>query len=694
MVPPPIRPNREMLSHFDQAIKTEWLITNGLGGYASSTILGVNTRKYHGLLIAALRPPRDRRVFLAKLDEDLFVGNEANRLGANEFENGFFPEGYRFLWELSISPFPAIVYKVADVDVQKKLFMPYGKNAVVALYRVVNRKDLEVKLRIFPIVNGRRFHDVTERTKSSVDFSQKQSGGELNIQFKPFDSCLMINCAEGHYVAEGKWVERMFLREDAERGESCFDDCYEPGFFEIHIEAGETKDFAVTAAAGENESSARAVTVNLPLSADKAQDLLNIEVERCENLLKGFYETRGSLSSGGLLDWLVWATDSFLVRIEKEKEKAVIAGYHWFESWGRDTFVSLPGLVLVPSRFQEAEKIFLGFKSYCRRGLMPNLLPDSTEPPVYNTVDGALWFVNAVLQYLKYTGNFEFVKEQLWDTLKSIIENHVKGTSFGIGMDADGLLSHGPQLTWMDAVSEGKPVTPRAGKAVEIQALWYNALRTVEFLARKFGEANQSDKYRMVAERSRKSFREEFWNVDRECLSDVISEQGKDNSMRPNQIFAVAMDFGMLDDVESIKVVDAVQHELLTPYGLRTLEKSDSRYVGRYIGDRRSRDKAYHNGAVWPWLTGPFVKAFIKTRNYGEKERENMQKSVLTPLFADKLFDVGLGTISEVFDGDSPHASGGCISQAWSMAEPLRAYVEDVMLIRPKFENEILKSLG
>jgi predicted glycogen debranching enzyme len=693
MKPPSINLNQEMLSHFEDEIREEWLVTNGLGGYASSTVLGINTRKYHGLLVAALHPPGDRRVFLTKLDEDLSIGSEVYRLGTNEFQDGFFPRGYNLLNEFSVLPFPKYVYVLPHVVVQKTIFMPYGKNAVVTLYKVLNDSSVDVRVQVFPIVNGRYFHSLTDRSKGQVEFVQKQDDAEVQISSRPSRPVLVMMATEGRYIAGGKWVEHVYLREEANRGESCFDDCFQPGHFETGIEAGNSNDFAIVAAAGVDEDSARKVLVQLPLATNDVKALYEKEKGRCENLLLGFYGTLRALSANSWLDWLVLAADSFIVQGRGEGQKAVIAGYHWFESWGRDTFISLPGLVLVPARFDYAKRILLSFKEYCKQGLIPNFLPEQNGQPAYNTVDATLWFVNAILQYLKYTGDFKLVKEQLWETLKSIIEYHTKGTSFNIHLDADGLLSHGRRLTWMDAAFNDEPLTPREGKAVEIQALWYNTLKTAQLLGNSFGERREAETYAQMAERARKSFSEKFWNGEKGCLYDVVGRSGNDDSLRPNQILAVALDYSMLDGAKAKKVVDVVKSELLTPFGMRTLSKNDSKYVGVCVGDRESRDKAYHNGTVWPWLLGPFSTAFMKTEGYTESACKYAFENFLLPLFTVKTFDGGLGTLSEIFDGDPPHASRGCVSQAWSVAEPLRAYVEDVMQIRPKHENEVLRVL-
>lgn len=690
---PSINLKKEMLSRFEEEIRKEWLITNGLGGYASSTVLGINTRKYHGMLVAALNPPGNRRVLLTKLDEDLHVGSEIYRLGTNEFQEGFFPRGYSFLTEFSASPFPSYVYTVGKVVVQKTAFMLYTRNAIVTLYKIANNNNFDIKIQVFPIVNERHFHSTTDKSKGQVEFVQKQDDSSVQVTSKTGGPVLMMNVTEGRYSAGGKWVEHVYLREEAHRGESCFDDCFQPGHFETKIEAGNRSDFGVVAAADVDKSRATNALAQLPLTTDNVRALYEKEKKRYENLLVSFYGKCTSASADSWLDWLVLAADSFLVQRADGRRKAVIAGYHWFESWGRDTFISLPGLLLVPGRFEHAKEVLLTFKGYCKKGLIPNFLPEQNGGPSYNTVDATLWFVNAILQYLKYTGDFKFVREQLWETIKEIIENHVKGTGFNIRVDTDGLLLHGSRLTWMDALVNNEPATPREGKAVEIQALWYNLLKTGQLLGNNFGETKEADAYGRLAEKAKKSFSEKFWNVEKGCLYDVISGSERDGSLRPNQILAVALDFGMLDEARSRKIVDVVRRELMTPFGLRTLSKDDSRYLGVYVGNREGRDRAYHNGPVWPWLMGPFSTAFIKTGSRTESARRNAFDTFLLPLFTVKVSEGGLGTLSELFDGDPPYAPGGCISQAWSVAESLRAYVEDILQIRPEYEKEVMRIL-
>jgi len=681
---PQISYEREALSHFDSMVGKEWLVTNGLGGYSSSTVLGVNTRKYHGLLVAAVHPPKDRRVFLTKLDEDLIIGNSISRLGANEFQNGFFPQGYSFLEEFSVSPFPRFVYSVKDVQVTKTVFMPYGKNAAVTDYAIKSRGESDVKVKVFPIVNWRPFHQTTERSRVSGDFRQESSEREAKLVFSSPESALLLKSTSGRYVVQGKWVEHVYLREEADRGESCFDDCFQPGFFEFNLKAGEEQNFAIIAVADESLIGASNVLGQLPSSLHGLRSLFDSEVKRCESLVTDFYIARRSIRVSDWLSWLILTADSFVVRGKSEEERLVIAGYHWFESWGRDTFVSLPGLLLVTGRFEDARKVFLSYAQYCKGGLIPNFIPDRGEQASYNTVDATLWYVNAVFQYLKYTGDFDFVHDHLWDTLKEILDNHVHGTSFGIHVDSDGLLLHGSQLTWVDSSVEGKPVNPRAGKAVEIQALWYNGLKILALLAEKFGEKDRAESIAAMADRAKRSFLEKFWNAEKNCLHDVIGQDGNDASLRPNQIVTCALDFMALDREKAEKVVEVVERELLTPFGLRTLARSDPRYVGVYAGVRRSRDRAYHNGTVWPWLLGPFTTAFLRVKDCTELARGNVLKNFLMPFFMKQVFESGLGTLSEIFDGDSPHKPRGCVAQAWSIAEPLRAFVEDAMRVRPR----------
>jgi predicted glycogen debranching enzyme len=683
---PAITFNQQALSNFIEQVEKEWLITNGIGGYASSTVLGINTRKYHGLLVAALNPPGERTVCLSKLDEDLFWGKEIFRLGSNEFNDTIYPQGYKFVKQFSVSPFPTYNYSFNGLDISKTVFMPKFHNATSVIYKVENHSDKVAKLVIYPMMTCRHFHNVTDRRKNPLIFSQKQGSKEVLLTFKDtFVSCCIT---DGEFKAKPNWINQLLYRDEANRGESSHDDCYQPGTFEVTILPESERTFVLTATASHNEQENRQILDLLGGSVDQALDAYNRELDQKGQLLDDFYALHKEVPMTDWMNWILQAADAFVVQNVQGK-KSVIAGYHWFEPWGRDTFISLPGLFLVTGRYQDAQDILSNFIQHSKDGLIPNFIADKSAQPAYNTVDGTLWYINAVLQHLKYTGNFNFIKQHLWNTLKTIIEKHEKGTQFNIHLDSDGLIAHGSRLTWMDATVDEKEITPRTGKAVEIQALWYNALKTMELLAREFDEQELATKYGAFANKARLSFNQKYWNAKKGCLYDVLEPSSVDASMRPNQILAVSLDYSMIDNTKAKQIVDSVNNELVTPYGLRTLSLDDPKFVGKCEGNRRSRDNAYHNGTIWPWLLGPFITAYIKTYGAESETRNVAQEKFVLPLLKLTIYNGGLGTINEIFDCDPPNEPRGCIAQAWSVAEPLRAYVEDVLGVKPKFEKTV-----
>jgi predicted glycogen debranching enzyme len=673
------------LKQTDNALRLEWLVTNSLGGYASSTVLGVNTRKYHGLLVAALTPPTDRHVMLAKLDEEVQVGNQTYKLGVNEFRDTFYPKPEGLLREFVISPFPVFRFDAGEVRLQKSVFMSRGKNATIVAYDIRNMVANRVIVRVFPLVNFRHIYYTTHKNQLSWSHSQKPEKQGVVIRFDPTKQALALFTTKGTYSPNHQdiWIENMYFRVDAARKEDCLDDCLSLGHFEMLIGPNEREQFTIIATVEETEDEVRRV-----LQEIARDDLLTQEMKRQESLLTQFKKQNAEAEMEDWLNWAVLATDAFIVNRASTRGKSVIAGYQWFEDWGRDTLISLPGLTLINGRFSDTKEILLTFAQYCDRGVIPNHFPERTgAKPEYNTVDASLWYVNAVWQYLKYTGDFNFVRDHLWNTLQSIVDNYAKGTLNNIHMAADSLITHGPRLTWMDAAIDSIAVTPREGEAVEIQALWYNALRITEHLARKLN-SDSAEKYISMANRARDSFVREFWNPERNCLFDVITDMKKDSAIRPNQILAVSLDFSILDEARNSAVVNAVQGKLWCPYGLRTLSPDDVNYVGRYEGDWAQRNRAYHNGTVWPWLLGPFVTAFLKTKPEAES-RQFALREFLIPFFKKTISDAGLGTISEIYDGNLPHLPNGCIAQAWSVAEPLRALVEDAFFMRPPFEERV-----
>jgi predicted glycogen debranching enzyme len=674
----------KILHNVDEALKLEWLVTNGLGGYASSTPIGVNTRKYHGLLVAALNPPTYRHVVLSKLDEEIQIENRTYKLGTNEFRDTFYPKPEGLLQEFSLNPFPVFKYKTQEIELQKTVFMETGQNATTVTYDVKNISSNPAIVRIFPLINFRHFYHTTHRAQLNWQFTQNAMEKTTTFEFTPSKKVLLLAANKGKYLAgQGVWIENILLRVDAERKEDCLDDCFSPGKFEFQVNPKEQERFSITAIVDENEQKANNLLQKMGQSDPYSQ-----EVKNRIDLFANFQNRNADTQLDDWLKWLVLTANTFVVTRASTKGKSVIAGYHWFEDWGRDTLISLPGLTLINGRFDDAKEILLTFAQNCDHGVIPNHFPERAgDKPEYNTVDASLWYVNAVWQYLKYTGNLGFVRDHLWRTLQSIIDNYANGTLNNIHMTNDHLISHGPRLTWMDALIDTTPVTPREGKAVEIQALWYNALRIMQHLAEKF-DINLAEKYATLADKARDSFSIEFWNPARQCLFDVVTNGQKDPALRPNQVLAASLDYPILDEAKSSLVLNVVQSKLWCLYGLRTLSPDEPNYVGRYGGDWAERNRAYHNGAVWPWLLGPFVTAFIKSRP-GAEARQLALEKFLVPFFKKAISDAGLGTISEVYDGNPPHSPNGCIAQAWSIAEPLRALIEDIFLNRPPFERRI-----
>jgi len=430
------------------------------------------------------------------------------------------------------------------------------------------------------------------------------------------------------------------------------------------------------------DSSAAMVASTVQHNVTQASELKDVEIRRRARLV------RTSPVEDPFAILLTTAADQFIVA--RGDQKSVIAGYPWFGDWGRDTMISLPGLTLVTGRYDDARNILRAFARSIDRGMLPNRFPDSGEAPEYNTVDATLWMFHAVHEFLRYTRDYDFVRSELYHPLADIIVWHERGTRYGIHLDSDGLLHAGEpgvQLTWMDARVGDWVVTPRQGKPVEIQALWYNALRVIAQLASVFGDPEAAARYSALADRARERFLQVFWNDASGCLYDVINDHGSpDAAIRPNQIFAISLPYPLLSSVHALRVIDVIEWELLTPYGLRTLSPRDPNYQGHFTGDAHSRDSAYHQGTVWPWLLGPFLTAYVKVHGGTEPETQQVARGradhFLDPLRA-HLLEGGLGQISEVFDGDSPHRPGGCFAQAWSVAEVLRTYVEDAKGRRP-----------
>lgn len=632
----------------------EWLETNGLGGFASSTVDGLNTRRYHGLLVAALRPPVGRSVLLSKLEETVVIDGRRHELSANQYPGAIHPEGFRYLTGFRLDPFPVFTYDVEGVVVEKSIWMVHGRNATVIEFAFAGVPDgADVRLELRPLIAFRDFHGLTHENRA-LDPAVEVVEGRATV--RPYAGLppLTLTHEADEVLTDGCWYRQFEYDRERERGLDRTEDLFNPLTLAYRL-TGHART-AVIASADTGE------VVDVPR-------LRRRELARRARLVAA------APDGGPAMRALVAAADQFVVA--RDDGQTVIAGYHWFSDWGRDTMIALPGLTLTTGRFDVARGILLAFARHLDQGLIPNRFPDAGEAPEYNTVDGTLWFIEAVRTFVAATNDHAFVRERLYPALVEIIDWHERGTRYGIRMDDDGLLLAGDadtQLTWMDAKIGNWAVTPRHGKPVEIQALWYNALRTVESLAREYGDNGVARRLRATAARARRHFAPAFWNAETGCLFDVVSGDHHDSSIRPNQIIAVSLPFTMLTIGQSRDVVRVVERDLLTPYGLRTLAPGDSRYQGRYEGDGATRDARYHQGAAWPWLIGPFITAYLKVHRRSAAARRQAD-AWLAPL-RDHLADAGLGQVSELFDGDPPHTPRGCIAQAWSVAELLRATTE------------------
>jgi predicted glycogen debranching enzyme len=609
----------------------EWIVPNFIGGYASSSILGANTRKYHGLLVAAMKPPLKRTVLLNKLEEEIIQGNSALKLSTNFYKDTIYPEGYKNLKNFVLADFPCSLFDKNRVTVQKRISMMHQKNATIIQYQILNLNDEKIRFVVYPLINSRSFHHVTRLDEIKWQFQQEMEENHVNIvatyKDAPYLSIFSDWCIyqESHLPEKQRWYSNLKYPLEERRGEAFLEDNYSPGNFSIEVEPALQETVHIIAFA--SDTSLSEATAMKQLKIQKNTDweaLLEFEKYKITELFDEFYKLHNAATKTDWLKWLIRAARSFVVK--RTNGNSVIAGYHWFSDWGRDTFISLPGLLLVTGRYNEARLILSTFAKYCKNGLIPNRFLDlgihATSGEEYNTVDGTLWYIYAVHQYLKYTNDFDFVNE-LYPILKSIMDAHINGTDFNIKMDeTDGLLSHGPQLTWMDARIDDWNVTPREGKAVEIQALWYNALQIMNILSRQFEDSTSLASYTALSNQVKNSFEKTFWNEQDNCLYDVVNKDEKDASIRPNQLFVISLDFSLLKYQKQKLILDKVWENLLTPFGLRSLSPEDPRYVPAYKGDRWKRDSSYHQGTVWGWLLGPFITSFVKLNKYKPQWRK------------------------------------------------------------------------
>ncbi|HWJ39926.1 MAG TPA: amylo-alpha-1,6-glucosidase, partial [Candidatus Limnocylindrales bacterium] len=644
--------------------KLEWLETNGLGGFASSTVTGANTRRYHGLLTAATKPPVGRMVLLSKFEETFVVvdgeGGRRHDLSANQYPGAVHPQGHRYLKEFRLDPFPTFVYQAEGMEIEKRVFMPHGENSVVVEYelRSLDREPIpECWLELRPLIAFRDYHSMSHWNDALDQEFRLESQG---VAIRPYAGAPELHFANNAMSVErtGDWYYNFEYAEEQDRGLDFQEDLFNPFVMRFALHRQTT----ATVIAG---LEARYVS--------DAQELKAREIAR-----------RACIAASVPMDdpltrQLALAADQFIVR--RGDLHTVIAGYHWFADWGRDTMIALPGLTLATGRFEVARDILKTFAQSADQGMLPNRFPDAGEAPEYNTVDATLWMFEAVRAYGEYTGDYEFIRKELYAKLEEIVDWHMCGTRYGIKMTSDGLLicgEAGVQLTWMDAKIGDWVVTPRTGKPVEIQALWYNAICVLQELAKRFGDSGPELLLGELGKEIKRSFNRDFWNEEAGCLYDVVEGDCRDASIRPNQIFAVSLRNRMLSMDRAKRVVDTVRRELLTPLGLRSLSPHDPHYRASYEGGVYERDSAYHQGTVWPWLMGPFISAYVAVNESSDDAR--MQAEMWLEPFREHMVTAGLGQISEIADGGAPYQPRGCMAQAWSVAELLRAIVEDVQV--------------
>ncbi len=645
--------DKKVCTDFEAASSREWLETNGIGGFASGTISGANTRRYHGLLTAATRPPLGRVTVLSKFEEILELDGIQFELSTNQFIGGVSPQGYKFLESFRLDPFPIWTFVIEEFEIEKRVFMVHGSNATACRWSVSKgSRDFNgrIALVLKPLLSFVDYHSLQHQSPE-IGFSYEISDKAVSITANGQMPSLHIHHNGTGTESTGDWYNNFAYAIEKERGFDFTEDLYQP--FALRFDLA-------------NEPATLIATTDE--NADFAYLALeNAELER----RKASIDKAGSKSD--FEKQLVLAADQFIV--SRGSGETVIAGYPWFSDWGRDTMISLPGLTLATGRPEIARNILLEFSKHISEGMLPNRFPDAGDEAEYNTVDATLWYFEAVRAYLKATGDSKFVRENLYEKLADIVAWHLHGTRYNIHVDTDGLLyagEDGVQLTWMDAKIGDLVITPRTGKPVEIQALWYNTLLIMADFAKTFGDKEDEARYRAMADLCKLSFNGVFWNDAEECLYDLVENGNRDRSVRPNQIFAISLPHSMLDAERSAKVLAKVESELLTPVGLRSLSPNDERYCPVYEGSPFARDSAYHQGTVWAWLIGPFVDAYRKVRG-SDKEREEKVGEILSG-FESHLTEAGIGQISEIFDADPPFKPRGCFAQAWSVAEVLRVF--------------------
>ena len=656
---------------FDIGINKEWLITNGIGGYANSTIYGCNTRKYHGLLIASLEPPAKRYLILSKLDESIeFNGNKYNfytNICKNNISNG-----YEYMIDFDNEYIPRFTYKIKDVTIEKTICMKYGKNIVCVLYKIKNGNH-NSKLILAPVLNFRNTHTINLNHK--FDIQEEIDGRKVKaIIDNQSKFPIYFKASDGKYIKHENDIFRsMYYIEEEKRGLEAEEDLIVPGRYEIEIKENEEKKIEFIC------------SLNEKITYIKAENVIKAEVLRLRKVFldSKLYKEGDTKEHIEQIQQYINSTDKFIAYRSSTKLHTIIAGFPWFIDWGRDSLIALEGITLIPHRFDIAREVILTLTNNIKDGLIPNGYSDENNLPLYNSVDAPLLVFEQINKYIKYTMDFEFV-EKIYEKLQIIIAKYINGINLdqnNIYLDDDFLISSGTintQNTWMDVKYDGFAITPRNGKAVEINAMWYNALKTMENLAKRYEGKIKAKQFFNLANRCKKSFLEKFYNENKKCLYDVLG----DGRVRPNQLFALSLTYPIINIDSKItnKIISTVEKKLLTQYGLRTLAKDEPNYVEIYEGDSFRRDLSYHQGPVWPWLLGLYFDALRNILKYGNEEQKVKANKKIAKLkrytektFSKKMYSDGImGSISEIYDTKEPYLGKGATAQAWSVAEIYR----------------------
>jgi len=710
----------------------EWLLTNSRGGYSCSTVVGCNTRRYHGLLIGSPNPLTNRIMALANCLEMVIVNKETPDNGSHdpsrqqvfnlstfEFNEKFAPAGFQHVTRFRRDLGAHVDFEFEHMTLTKSVYLLHNADTVALVYDFASIGSAKQKhgyssidFIVRPMVGLRDFHGLQ---KSYARMHCTPRGDGVTIRQEVGGSCeLFIAGPSMEFSHDPQWWFNFVYRRDRQRGQEFTEDLWSPGFFRSRLDS----DARVVIWAGLSSGCAHDATQPAIVEQQTQMSQVNDVEALCRQLQtrrrniyvkaasvnrnvrrallhhstdtqkssgKGFFSdllANGGANNHTAYDILCLAADQFIAqrRIngphQQEARTTILAGFPWFADWGRDTLISLPDLLLLTGRFDEAKSVLMTFAQAADEGMIPNRFDDYSGTAYFNSIDASLWFINAAFQYLRATNDTAAFTQHLLPTVRWIVDRYISGTRFDIHADADGLITGGSdetQLTWMDAKCDGVAFTCRCGKAVEVNALWYNGISYLtEFYAER--DPDTAARYGSLAQKVRLSFSKAFWNDDVGYLNDRILPDGSpDPTLRPNQVFAVSLGFSPLEPHQAKSVVDVVEKELLTPYGLRTLNVNDSQYRGSYTGDQRSRDQAYHQGTIWPYLIGPFVEAYLKVNRFSRKSRKTAAEFI-RPLIKHLIEDACLGQVSEIFDGDPPHHPRGCFAQAWSVAGLIRAY--------------------